>query len=122
MAKVLVIDDDFNVTELLRSILERENLEVIAAKDGKEGIEAYKTNGADLVITDIIMPEKEGLETIMELRKINPEVIIIAMSGGGRAGPWNYLETAKKFGANKVFTKPFDRKEMVSSIKELLSI
>ena len=76
---------------------------------------------ADLIITDIVMPEKEGLETIRELKKSHPDLKIIAISGGGRIDSREYLESARLFGASKIFQKPFRQKEMVSAVKELLS-
>ena len=81
----------------------------------------YRSDPADVVITDIVMPEKEGLETIQELRRDFPGAKIIAMSGGGRIGPKGYLKLAEKLGASRAFAKPFDRMEMVSAVDELLA-
>ena len=75
----------------------------------------------DLIVTDIIMPDKEGLESIMDYKQLNPEVKIIAISGGARIGPHTYLKMAEKFGAKKVFSKPFRNKELLDAVEELLS-
>ncbi len=93
---------------------------MLEACDGKEGIKVSSNSPADLVITDIIMPEKEGIETIIELRQMSPEMKIIAISGGGRIGAETYLNIAKKFGAAFTFAKPIDRKELLDAIQEIL--
>jgi YesN/AraC family two-component response regulator len=97
-----------------------EGFEITAANDGQAGLKAFRQNPADLVITDIIMPEKEGIECIKELKRDYPEVRIIAISGGGRIGPFDYLDLAEKFGANRTFKKPFEWPEMLDAIHELL--
>ncbi len=97
-----------------------EGHEVVNASNGKEGIKLFRENGADLIITDIVMPEKEGLETIMELRKGYPDVKIIAISGGGRVDPESYLTMAEKMGASRTLTKPFEREELLEAVRELL--
>ena len=120
MPRILIIEDEVNVRKLTRQMLELEGFEVLEAGDGDSGLRTFKENEVDLIITDIIMPGKEGIETILELRRDNPGVKIIAMSGGGRMGPDGYLELARKFGANHTFSKPFDRQELVEAVKELL--
>lgn len=122
MARVLIIDDEAQVRSMLRQMLEREGLEVVEASDGKIGVRMFRQSPTDLVITDIIMPDKEGLETIRELSKDYPELKIIAMSGGGLIGPQHYLKIAKGFGAVRTFTKPVDRDELVTAIRELLDM
>ena len=92
MSKILVIDDDKNIRSLLRDFLERDGYEVMEAENGKVGLKLFRENGADLVITDLIMPEKEGIETIRELRRDFSDVKIIAISGGGAIGPETYLQ------------------------------
>lgn len=96
---IIIIDDDDQIREMLMEMLVREGYEVLPASNGKEGIRLYRERQTDLIITDIVMPEKDGLETIMELRKDFPEVKVIAMSGGGRNGPESYLQVAKRLGA-----------------------
>jgi DNA-binding NtrC family response regulator len=120
MARILVIDDDVQILEMLRQTLEREGYEVIGSLDGKEGIRLYREAPTDLIITDIVMPEKEGIETIMELKRDFPDVKIIAISGGGRIGPEDYLRIAKKLGAMHTFTKPIGREELLGVVRELL--
>ena len=120
MSKILIIDDERLVRLTLRKILERAGYEVIEAANGSEGIKRHQEEPADLIITDIIMPEKEGLETIIELRQRQPTLKIIAISGGGRAGPESYLEMARQFGAEHVFEKPFSPKEVLATIKDCL--
>jgi len=120
MSKILVIDDDKNIRSLLRDFLERDGYEVMEAENGKVGLKLFRENGADLVITDLIMPEKEGMETIRELRRDFSDVKIIAISGGGTIGPETYLQMARKMGADRVFEKPFNLKEMSEAIRELM--
>ncbi len=120
MARILVIDDDIQILEMLRQTLEHEGYEVIDAHDGKEGMKLYREAPTDLIITDIIMPEKEGIETIMELKRDFPDVKIIAISGGGRIGAKECLHLAKKLGAQRTFTKPVPRQDMIKAVKELL--
>ena len=120
MARILIIDDDPQILNMLRQTLEREGYEVIDASDGKEGLKLYQENPTDLIITDLIMPEKEGIETIMELRRDFPDVKIIAITGGGRIDPKQYLSMAKSFGAQYTFTKPVERKKLLKAVKELL--
>lgn len=120
MASVLVIDDEEGIRRLLRRVLEKEGYEVLDAADGKEGINLFRANPTDLVITDIIMPNQEGMETIQELKKEFPQVIIIAISGGGSAKEGFYLHLAKKFGATRVYDKPIMMEEFMKEIKELL--
>jgi DNA-binding response OmpR family regulator len=118
--RILIIDDDDRTRKLFRKILEREKYEVTEACDGKEGIKLFRNEPADLVITDIIMPEKEGIETIMDLRKEYPEVKIIAISGGGRVEAGSYLEVAKKIGAAQTLAKPFTPDELLEAITNVL--
>jgi len=116
----MVVEDDKSVRELLREILKRAGHDVMAAGNGKEALSLYKKSPADLIITNILMPEKEGLETIQELRRENPDIKIIAISGGGQIGPADYLEVARRFGAMRTFSKPFDRKELLKAVDDLL--
>ena len=120
MAKVLVIDDESQVRSMVRELLEDEGYAVVDAKDGKEGLKLFRNEPTDLVITDIIMPEKEGLETILELRRFSPGVKIIAISGGGRLVSKDCLDIAQKFGAQRVFSKPLNNNELLRAIAELL--
>jgi DNA-binding response OmpR family regulator len=120
MAKILVLDDESSILLMIKKMLEKAGHEVDIALNGKDGMLLFERNKPDLLITDIIMPEKEGLETIFELRRMYPELKIIAISGGGRIGPDGYLPGAKLLGANMVFQKPLDQKEFVNAVNQLL--
>ena len=119
MTRILVIDDDEQFRSMLCARLAREGYEVSEAADGLEGMEVLDAIPCNLVITDIVMPEKEGLETISEIRKRAPEVRVIAISGGGRMGPECYLPIAKKLGAEHTFAKPFEWEEFRRVVAEL---
>lgn len=120
MYRILIIDDDMQIREMLRQMLEFEGYKIQEAANGKEALKMQSQNPADLVITDLIMPEKEGIETIREMRKMFPDVKIIAMSGGGVVGPESYLKIAKSLGAQKTFVKPIERKILLKGISEML--
>ena len=120
MTKILVIDDELQMRELLKKYLTRAGYEVTLAGDGEEGIRCFNQTPPDLVITDLIMPEKEGLECIVAFKKMAPGIKVIAISGGGLGKPEGYLESAKKMGAAKTFIKPFELKELLRSIQELV--
>jgi DNA-binding response OmpR family regulator len=122
MARILVIDDEPSVRELLYAMLIEEGYEVVQAADGKEGMRLFRESPADLVITDLIMPEKEGIETIMDLRREFPDVKIIAMSGGGIIQAEDYLGMARGVGAHRVFEKPFGVSDMLKAVRELLNL
>ena len=120
MARILIIDDESQIRSMLRLMLERVGYEVMEAADGMEGIRQYRDNPADLIITDLIMPNKDGIGMIIELKKEFPQVKIIAMSGGGVNRPEGYLDGAKKLGATCTLTKPIDRDKMLNAVKETL--
>jgi two-component system response regulator (stage 0 sporulation protein F) len=118
MARILVIDDSAAVRELLEQMLRLTGHDVAVAGNGKEGIDQLRRQPVELVITDLFMPEKEGLETIQELRRDFPNIAIIAMSG--EPGMPSLLGIAKRFGAVKTIEKPFDRTEMIAAVEEVL--
>ncbi len=118
MARILVIDDAMAVRELLEQMLQLAGHDVAVAGNGKEGLEQIRRQPVELVITDLFMPEKEGLETIQELRRDFPNIAIIAMSG--EPGMPSLLGIAKRFGAVKTIEKPFDRTEMMAAVEEVL--
>ena len=120
MASVLVIDDEAQIRRMLRRVLETEGYEVMDAADGSIGISLYRENPTDLVLTDIFMPNKEGLETIMTLKRDFPEVRILAMSGGGVMDSAACLRMAKGLGAARVYVKPFEIEGLLKDIGELL--
>ena len=107
MARILIIDDQEVIRMTLSETLEHDGHTITEASDGVKGIAAFHENRAEIVITDILMPNKEGIETIIELRNIDPNVKIIAMSGGGRTQNASLLDVAQKVGANAVLKKPF---------------
>ncbi len=121
MPRILVVDDDRQIREMLLQMLEIEGYEVMVAPNGKEALKLQAQNPADLVITDLIMPEKEGIETIREFQERYPKTDIIAISGGGVVGPESYLKIAKSLGAKKTYVKPIRREELLSGIREVLS-
>jgi len=101
-------------------MLERAGHTVIDAPNGEIGAKRFREDRTELIIIDIFMPEKEGLETIRELKQEFPMVRIIAISGGGRNGELSYLKAAEELGADRSFTKPFERQEMLEAIQELI--
>jgi DNA-binding response OmpR family regulator len=121
MAKIMVIDDDEVMNSMIIQMLSKAGYEVRGARDGRGGLDLLEMEPFDLIITDIIMPEKEGLETIMTIRKLNKTVPIIAISGGGKIGPDQYLKLAQQFGADYSFQKPFDKGHFLSAVRECLS-
>jgi CheY-like chemotaxis protein len=121
MTKVLIIDDDPGVRTVIRQALEDENFEVVEAEDGRDGLKQFNAHHPAVVVTDIIMPNMEGVETIMALRKLAPDVRLVAISGGGRVGAKDFLNAAKRLGADRVLPKPFDDDELVAMVKELMA-
>jgi CheY-like chemotaxis protein len=122
MARILVIDDDRQARNVLKQILSRAGYDVVEAQDGAEGVRLFQATPADLVITDILMPEKEGLETIQELRQSAPQVKIIAISGGGEKGNLNFLRIAEKLGAQQTIQKPFSRQTLLDAVAQVLPV
>lgn len=114
MAHIIVIDDELSMRSLMRLILEQSGYDVAEAQDGNEGIQLQKVQPADLVITDLIMPEKENFETIMELKSAFPDTKIIAISGGGQfIDKDKFLQIANKSGADYALAKPFEKEELL---------
>ena len=120
MPQILIIDDEEQIRAVFREMLERSGYEVFEASNGEEGLMLQREQPADLIITDLIMPEKEGLETIRELRQEFPEVKIIAVSGGGRIGPAQYLDVARKLGAACTLDKPVDLEKLLQAVQSVL--
>jgi len=119
--RILVIDDDEQMRVLLRQVMEWCGYQVSEAENGRKAMQIQRAEPVDLVITDLIMPEQEGLETISQLKKDFPDVKIIAISGGGRIGPEAYLPAARELGADLIFTKPFDVQNFVDAVRVLLN-
>jgi YesN/AraC family two-component response regulator len=120
MARVLIIDDEKLARITLRKILENAGHDVAEASNGSEGIAMYRAQPADLVVTDIIMPDKEGVETIIELTRDFPNIRIIAISGGGRTRNLDFLKLAQQYGAKHVLAKPFSQQELLAAVNAVL--
>ncbi len=122
MPRILVIDDDAAIRQVTRTILERKGFEVIEARDGDTGVRAYKESGIDLVITDIFMPGKSGLDTIVEIRRESPEAKIIAMSGGGPTmSAEGCLLLSQGLGVQRILYKPLRIRELLEAVEYALS-
>ena len=119
--KILVIEDDEAIRKMAARILARAGYEVIEAGDGKEGVRLFRSDLPNLVVTDIFMPEKEGLETIAELAGESSDVRIIAISGGFSGLDIDVLKVAERLGALKTLSKPFSVVDFQNSVSELLS-
>lgn len=120
MALVLIVDDDPQMLRLLTDVVELDKHDVLLAQDGALAMDYFDYQLPDLMITDILMPNKEGLELISEVREKFPDIKIIAYSGGGSSDPESYLEFATGMGADKVFSKPMPLAELRQEIQALL--
>lgn len=120
MEHILIIDDEAPIRSMIRLILERAGYAVAEAADGIEGIQRFREKPADLIITDLIMPNKDGIGMILELKKEFSAVKIIAMSGGGLNRPEGYLRGAKKLGAAHTLSKPISRQELLRAVADTL--
>ena len=131
MTKVIIIDDEEDIRIVLKEIFVRAGFDVSVASNGDDGLNLLREQGADLVITDIIMPGSDGVETAYDIRMEFPKTKIIVMSGGGNAASLGYessaiatsayLASAAAVGADLTLTKPFDRDELLKAAKELTS-
>jgi len=122
MPGILLVEDDSDLREMLKISLLRQDFAVLEASNGKEAIAHFKPSIIDLVVTDLLMPEEDGIKVIIRLRELKPSIKIIAISGGGKVGPGNYLKLAKALGADAVYSKPFSTTELILKIEELLCI
>jgi len=120
LARILVIDDDDQVRDVIRMILEKEGYTVDDACDGNEGVRVFRETGPDLVITDILMPGMGGVQTIMELRVIRPDVKVIAISGGDHIAPEYYLKVIRNFDTLHELKKPIMRDELLQAVRTAL--
>jgi DNA-binding response OmpR family regulator len=120
MAKILLIEDEMLVSSTLEIVLRKAGHTVVVAADGQIGLNKFAAERPDLVLTDIIMPEKEGIETIQEIRAIDPKVPILAYSGGGRTKNYDFLRMAHKLGANEVLRKPFANEDLLAAVRRCL--
>lgn len=121
MAHILIIDDDSSVLHLFGQFLEENGYSVALAANGKEGLSMMHQQRPDLIITDIMMPEMDGLEVIHEVRMQHPDLPVIAISGGMRIRPMNFLPHAKKMGACHVLGKPVELGVLLATVQEVLN-
>ena len=122
MSTILIIEDDTDLRRMLVKLLQRENFRVLEAGTGLEALQILDYFIPDMVVTDIIMPDQDGIGTINELKKRYPEIKIIAISGGGRMLSKDYLGIAKILGAHHTFAKPFDTKLFLKKVHELINL
>lgn len=120
MPGILLVEDEKDLREMLKASLIRRKYTVIEAENGKDAISHFKPLITDILITDLIMPDEDGLKVIIKLKELKPTLKIIAISGGGKAGPGSYLNLAKALGADAIFSKPFSVHDLISKIEELL--
>lgn len=120
MPGVLIVEDDKELREMLKMSLLRSGFTVLEAGNGKEAIAHFKPSLTDLVVTDLIMPEEDGLKVVIKLRELKPSIKIIAISGGGKVGPGSYLNLAKALGADAIYSKPFSINDLTAKIVQLL--
>lgn len=118
MSRILVIDDEPDFRQMVRRMLEAEGHEVIEAENGNEGLAKFRTLSPDIIVTDIFMPEKSGYETIVEIREQNPDVRIIAISGGGGIATGDFFQSAKQAGANQALAKPFRPQQLINAVDQ----
>lgn len=120
MTAILIVDDEQDVRELIQEILENARYQTLTASNGTEALKIYAEEHPDLMITDLLMPEKDGIETIIELKRIDPNAKIIAISGDGIFNPIFLLHIAKKLGAEAAILKPINRDELLSTVRNSL--
>lgn len=120
MAKILILDDEAGMRSILRRALEHAGHEVLEGTNGVEGLKRISENEVDIVVTDLLMPELDGIELIFNLRKSRPNLRVIAISGGGQLPPDSYLKIAQRGGARRILIKPFELRELLIAIEEEL--
>lgn len=120
MPSILIVDDDAPVRRTLEKMLESAGFETVSAADGSEGLELFRRRRPDLVVTDIIMPNEEGLGLIRDLRNEDPGVRILAISGGSRLGTLDFLRMARSLGAADTLAKPFEKEEFLTHVRRCL--
>lgn len=119
--RILLIDDDADVRASLARVLARAGYEVVEAKNGREAVRLHESHPADLVVTDIFMPEQDGIETIRLMHRRHPEVRIVVISGGDASGSMNLMEQAKLFGARTTLQKPFEMNALLEAVRDALA-
>jgi CheY-like chemotaxis protein len=120
MPGVLIVEDEKDLREMIKVSLVRKKYTVIEAENGREAIMHFKPLITDLIVTDLIMPDEDGLKVIIKLKELKPSIKIIAISGGGKVGPGSYLNLAKALGADAIFSKPFSIYDLLAKIEELI--
>lgn len=121
MARILISDDDPEIREALARLLTHTGHEVVTVPDGRACMRELEAGSFDLLITDILMPEQDGLETLMSLRRSGQGPRVIAMSGGGQGSAHDYLDLAKRFGASRILPKPFPVEDLLKAVDEVLA-
>jgi DNA-binding response OmpR family regulator len=121
MSRILVVDDNTSMREAVCAMLQQVGYETIGAENGRNAAQIHRSEPVDIIITDLFMPDTDGLEIIYQFRREFPDVKIIAVSGGGTRGLVELLTVAKKMGAQRALTKPFTWEELLAAVKELLS-
>lgn len=120
MAHILIVDDEMLFRKLVRKMLEEAGHQVLEAANGNEALAIVERTPPDLIIMDVLMPEREGIETIASLRRAKSTIPILAVSGGGRTKMTEFLTVAEKFGADASLRKPFDQKTLLDAVQSLL--
>lgn len=122
MARILIVDDEEQIRMALSQALQEEGHSITEATNGVEGVSLFSAERHDLVITDILMPDQEGLQTMMLLRKIEPDLKIVVISGGARVNTVDFLEVAKKLGADAILQKPFSINDLFRAVNTCLGV
>ncbi len=122
MANILVVDDEEPVRALVRKILVKDGHEVLEAENGQVACDVFASSDIDLIVADLVMPEKNGIEMIMEIKRTHPKVKVVAISGGvGFSGQIDLLSVAKLLGAKHIIKKPFNIDDLRGAVNDLLS-
>jgi DNA-binding response OmpR family regulator len=123
MQNILIVDDEENIRNILKEFLELAGFEVMCAENGFDALNKATENEYDLVITDLVMPDRNGLELILDIKKLSPRPKIIAMSGGGGIrGRYDYLEISEIVGAEKILRKPFSMEQVQGMVRDMLPV
>ncbi|MBT4688896.1 MAG: response regulator [Rhodospirillaceae bacterium] len=120
MAKILVVDDEAAIRRLLSTILRREGYEILEAANGRLAMDLIHANDLDLVITDIMMPEQDGIETVLRIKEFNANIKVIVISGGGHQRAMDFLPAAERLGADLTLKKPFKPLDVLEAVGNLL--
>jgi len=121
MSRILIIDDDVTMLEMMSDLLDSNGYSVSAATNGQDALKLVSNTSFDLIVTDILMDETDGLEIILKLKKNNHTIPVIAISGGGKLDSAYYLQLAQLFGAVVIFEKPFENDDFLAAVREKLA-